>query len=373
MTVPLRVLAFTKYDRAAASARQRLLQYLPALAEAGIQVDYRPLLGDDYIGSLAGAGQASRAAIARSYARRLREVSRPGGVDVLWVYAELFPYLPAPFERLAFRSGKPVVYDFDDAFFHQYDHARRPAVRRLLAGKLDPLMTGAAVCTCGNPYLQEHALRRNPNSILLPTVVDTDRYRPASARNLARPITIGWIGSPSTWPYMRPLLPMLQELTRSAGVRVKVVGSGRAADNDLFEGMDVVPWSEEREVAEVQAMDIGIMPLPDEPWARGKSGYKLIQYMACGLPVVASPVGVNRDIVVEGGTGFFANTPGAWRLALSRLLADPKPRERMGAAGRERAISLYSLRAHASTFVQALRQAAATGGLDHRKGLAGGR
>ena len=351
----MRVAAFTKYGREAASARQRLLQYLPSLAAAGIEVDYSPLLGDDYVRALASAGSYSKLEVARSYARRMRQLLGGAQYDLLWIYAELFPYLPAAFERLAFRSGKPVVYDFDDAFFVNYEGSR------LLSGKLEPLIAGAAACCCGNDYLRDYAFRLNPNSIVLPTVVDTDAYVPAQ-RELDGPPTIGWIGSPSTWEYVRPMLPLLEELCDGERARLLVVGAGSAANADRFRGMELAQWSEPGEIASVQAMDIGIMPLPDEPWARGKSGYKLVQYMACGLPVVASPVGVNSTIVRDGETGFLASSVDEWRAALIRLIDDADLRASMGQRGRVRSVKAYSLRSQAPRLIDVMRSAAGVKG-----------
>lgn len=350
----MRVLAFTKYGAQAASTRQRLLQYLPALHAANIHVEWRPLLDDDYVRGLTRGAKPSRMAIARLYAQRMGQLAQAREVDALWIYAELFPYLPAPFERLAFAGRTPVVYDFDDAFFHQYDAAAHPLVRRLLAGKLEPLLRGAAVCACGNDYLRNYAARFCDRTVILPTVVDTDAYLPASGQRDG-PLSIGWIGTPSTWGYVRPLLPLLAQLAAERGVRIRVVGAGSAVEADRFDGLDIVDWREDTEIAEVQRMDIGIMPLPDEGWARGKSGYKLVQYMACGLPVVASPVGVNAQIVVEGETGFLARTPEAWRAALVALLDDAGLRRRMGESGRQRAQMSYSLRHCAPQMVQLLR------------------
>jgi glycosyltransferase involved in cell wall biosynthesis len=351
----MRVAAFTKYDREAASTRQRVLQYLPHLQRAGIDVEVHPLLDADYVRSLASGTAPSKAAIAEAYARRFAQLLRQKEADLIWVYAELFPWLPAMVERLAFRSGKPVIYDFDDAFFHPYDDHPNRAVRGLLSGKLVPLIEGATAVCAGNAYLGDYAARFNSSVAILPTVVDIDDYRPASG--LAdRPLTIGWIGSPSTWGFVRPLLPLLAEMCRTRGVLFSAVGAGSAAEVDRFDGLTFTPWSEAGEIAAVQAMDIGIMPLPDEPWARGKSGYKLVQYMACGLPVVASPVGVNSSIIDEGATGFLARDPAEWRTALGRLIDDEDLRRSMGAKGRARAVEAYSLQAHAPRLVEIMRK-----------------
>ena len=356
----MRVAAFAKYDREAASTRQRMLQYLPLLESAGIHVEVHPLLDDDYVRALASGKPASKAAIARAYGRRVAQLRRTADADLIWVYAELFPWLPAAFERLAFRSGKPILYDYDDAFFQPYDDHPNALVRGLLGGKLDPLIAGAAGVCAGNAYLRDHAARLNSNAIILPTVVDTDHYCPATNRP-DRPLTIGWIGSASTWAYVRPYLPLLAELCRTSNIRFSAVGAGAAAHSDRFDGLTFAPWSEANEIPAVQAMDIGIMPLPDEPWARGKSGYKLVQYMACGLPLVASPVGVNSSIVEDGVSGFLAADIAAWRTALDRLIADPALRAAMGWAGRARAVENYSLASQAPRLIEAMRGAVARG------------
>lgn len=355
----MRITAFTKYGRRAASTRQRLLQYLPSLNEAGIYVDCRTLLDDDYVESLATGKSYSKFRVGAAYLKRMRELIWGPVGDVIWIYAELFPFLPAWFERLALRRGRPIVYDFDDAFFHSYDDSPKAIIRRLLRGKLEPLLGGASACTPGNAYLQDYASRFCRNSIILPTVVDTSLYKPRRGDGPGEgPAVIGWIGSPSTWAYMRPLLPMLEEYCRAGKARLLVIGAGAGAERDRFPGLELREWSEEGEVRDVQAMDIGIMPVPEDRWARGKSGYKLIQYMACGIPVVASPVGVNRDIVRIGENGFLADDMHQWRTALLQLLDDAPLRERLGSSGRRMIEEQYSLTVHAPRLVEILREAA---------------
>lgn len=351
---PLRILALTRYGARAASTRQRFVQYVPALAEAGMDITLSPLLDDDYVAGLVTGERPSRLSIAGSYAKRLKCIAAARDYDLIWLHYEAFPYLPALFERLPLLAGRPVVYDADDAFFHAYDQSPSTLIRTLLGRKLEPLLRRVSAATCGNDYVAEHARRFCDRVLVVPTVVDTSVYQPATEPRPGPP-TIGWIGSPSTWAQVRPMLPLLAELHREHGVRFRAVGAGRAAETDRQDGLDLVDWSEEREVAEVQAMDIGIMPLTDSPFIRGKSGYKLIQYMACGLPTVASPIGVNAEIVEPGRTGFLATTDQEWRSAMVRLIKDCELRRALGAEGRRKAVRCYSLDSQAPRVVELFR------------------
>lgn len=350
----MRVLAFTKYGPRAASSRQRLWQFLPYLEREGVEVSVLPLLGDDYVARLAEGRRADPAAIALAYARRLGQLATRRGHDLVWLQYELFPYLPGVVERLAGWGGKPLVVDYDDAIFHMYDDHRSKLARAMLGGKLGTLLrSSASACVCGNAYIRSYAERFCDTCITIPTVVDTDHYLPAPHAGERGPVVVGWIGSPSTWPYVEPLLPRLMPLLERCGAVFRAVGAGPAAARHA--GVESLPWSEAGEVAAVQSMDIGIMPIPDTAWARGKCGYKLIQYMACGLPVVASPVGVNCEIVREGDNGFLAMHENEWLRALERLIGDPGLRRRMGESGRARAVADYSLASQQPRLLALLR------------------
>jgi len=341
----MRLIAYTRYGALGASSRVRLLHFVPALRDAGIKVTVRPLLSDDYLRhKYAGRGVAGEIAVA--YARRALALARTPNADVVWIEKELWPFAPAWLEHAAWR-GKPVVLDYDDAVFHNYDLHRLSAVRSLYGGKIDALMQRASLVTAGSGYLVERARSAGAARVeWLPTVVDTARYGVAHAQQRADggPLVIGWIGSPATIGYMRALAAPLAALARQRRIVLRLVG----AKLDL-PGVQVehVPWAEEREVEAIAALDVGLMPLPESPWERGKCGYKLVQYMACGLPVVASPVGANTQIVVPGETGFLAATDAEWLAALTRLADDTALRQRLGAAGRARAEAHYSLHAAA--------------------------
>lgn len=351
----MRVLALTKYDSLAATTRQRFFQYEPALAAQGITVEYAPLLSNDHLERLVRGQKASISSLLRAYFGRLVALMRARNFDVLWVHYELFPYFPGFLETLAKLWNQPIILDYDDAIFHRYDTSPNLLIRLLLAKKLVPLLRSSFVCCCGNAYLRDYAAQFCQHTIVLPTVVDTSIYRPIAKLPDAMPLTIGWIGSPTTWRNVQPLLPLLRKLTEDHSLRVHIVGAGVDAERDRFPGLELIEWSEAREVEEVQTMDIGIMPLLNLPFERGKSGYKLVQYMACGLPVVASPVGVNCTMVADGVNGFLASTEEEWRQALTRLILDPELRASMGDAGRASAEASYSLASQAPRLVELFR------------------
>jgi glycosyltransferase involved in cell wall biosynthesis len=279
----------------------------------------------------------------------------------VWIEKEALPWVPASVELGLFRmAGARIVVDYDDATFHAYDRHRNPLVRRVLGAKIDRVMKAADLVIVGNAYLGARAKAAGARRIAeLPTVVDLRNYPPAPRRQkgVGEPLTVGWIGSPLTSSYLDLLRPALAALTARIPLRLLLIGAAPTALAGL--PVERVAWSQDTEAAEIARCDVGVMPLPDMPWERGKCGYKLIQFMASALPVVASPVGANRDIIIPGETGFLAARGADWVSALSRLHHDPDLRRRMGEAGRRRAEQLYSLQITAPRLVDLLRRLAA--------------
>lgn len=339
----MKIALLTKYGDLAASTRQRFDQYGPYLEAEGFELLPRPLLDDAYLERLYAGAKRDRVHVAARYLDRLLWLLSRPDADLIWLHCELFPFLPGLVECLARWPGKPVVFDYDDAIFHNYDQHANGLVRHVLGRKLHSTINGADLVTCGNVYLADYARPLCPRTKIVPTVVDTEVYHPSSAPyKPGAPVRVGWIGTPSTWSaYMVSLIPTLMPILAEVSATLSVMGAGRSASPLL--GLDLQDWSEAGEVHFLQELDIGIMPLTNTPWARGKCGYKLIQYMACGLPVVASPVGVNAEIVEHGVNGFLASTEGEWHEALHILLHDPDLRRQMGAAGRRKIVKDFSL------------------------------
>jgi glycosyltransferase involved in cell wall biosynthesis len=335
------------------------MQYIPMLEKAGVEVEVAPFFDDAYLSRLY-VGSSTRASVAMAFVRRIKRLRSVAGTDVIWLEKEALPWLPWAIESPLLERGVPIVSDYDDAIFHRYDLHRRPIVRRILGTKIDKVMAASSLVIAGNSYLAERAEHAGaPQTIVIPTVVDMERYEPVAPKvPQARPI-VGWIGTPGTWvSYIEPMLPALLQTLEEHDAEMLAVGVHKYRDQPRLESAS---WSELTEVDLIRKMDIGIMPLDDTPWSRGKCGYKLIQYMACGLPVVASPVGVNRTIVQHGVNGFLASTPAEWNGALTTLLCNPELRARMGDAGRRRVRAEFALDVYATALADALKNAAQTG------------
>jgi glycosyltransferase involved in cell wall biosynthesis len=352
---PIRVQALPKYSRLGASSRLRIFQYLPYLAEAGFQLAAAPFFTDEYLHVLNQDRSPSWKLIGDAYRKRWKVVRTFSADSLIWLEYEFFPWLPAWLEPLSPRQTARLVVEYDDAVFHRYDRHRAFWVRWLLGRKIDRIMSRSRLVIAGNQYLADRALQAGASRVeVIPTAVDLDRYRLRNREPEAE-FRIGWIGSSSTAQYLELVKEPLQALLSKGRCRFMLIG-GRPLNWDL-PGLEFLQWSEEKETSYLATLDVGIMPLPDDLWARGKCGYKLIQYMAAGLPVVASPVGVNQ-ILVDGNNGFLARSAKEWIHALEALRDHPELRHSMGEAGRRKVELEYCTRVTAPRLVRLFQEIA---------------
>lgn len=349
----IKVLGLALYGPLAASTRYRLGQYVPGLASVGIDLDIYHLLGNDYLRGRFRGDPLHLAGLVRATLERLDNLWRQHKYDLVMLHCELFPLMPGGMERALIRL--PYIYDYDDAFYLKYRGGRFRVASPLLGRKFDTVMEDAAVVTAGNHVLAQYARQYNANTQHLPTVVDIGRYLPQPAKRGSSVFTVGWIGSPSTAPYLSELIAPLSAIGPEGPLRFIVIGARAPA----IANVDVVEveWNESTELDLINSFDVGVMPLPDEDWARGKCAFKLIQYMACAVPVIASPVGANVD-VVNKECGFLASTPGDWVDALRTLRGQPQRRAEMGQAGRERVMQHYSLHQYLPVLSSVIRNVA---------------
>jgi len=334
-TRPLRVAAFTAGARVPA-ARFRVRQYRAALADEGIALrEYWPRLG-----AYPPEQRALRPAwLAGALAERTAQVIAASSADVVMLQREFVSTLPT----LEGLTRRPRLVDIDDA------------IHLLRGGKAaHHLARLADLVIVGNRYLAEIWRRWTAAVVVLPTAVDTGHYLPAPPPE--RPL-LGWIGTAGNLRYLERIAPALEAVLHRFPDAEIAVCSDRPPDLGRLP-VRYVPWSEAVEAPFLASLAIGLMPLDDGEWERGKCGFKMLQYMAAGRPCVVSPVGINRDILAEGAIGLPASTTAEWVAALCELLADRDAAQRLGAAGRELAVSRYSVAALAPRLAGLIRRAA---------------
>lgn len=313
---------FWVHDASAPSFRHRLAAHIPALEASGLgcEVEEFPR---------------------RRYGTRVLARARRLGEFDLLVVAKF--KLEAGERWIVRRRARRIVYDFDDAiYFGKPDHpGADPDRSARRVRKFQATCAIADLVTAGNATLASAAARTARRVEVVPTGIDLSTYSPSASSGPATG-RVAWIGLPGNLPYLARVEEPLRRLAGALpGLRLVVV-SGRAPAS-FAAPVELVKWSPETEAAVLSGCDVGIMPLEDDDWTRGKGGFKLLQYMAAGLPTVASPVGVNREITVEGSTGYFASTPGQWESGIARLLGDDALRRRMGHAGRRRVEENYAM------------------------------
>jgi glycosyltransferase involved in cell wall biosynthesis len=355
------MLALSPVPEEGAGCRFRIAQYVPALEAAGVQATISPFFTREFFGLVYRNGHHARKAalFARRAIDRAHSLFLRHRYDILYIYREAFPVGPPLFEILFARTpGLAIVYDFDDAVFLQNtSEANRPIAALKWPSKVRTIVSRSDVVVAGNEYLAEYARRYSDAVRVIPTCVDTTKFVPRGDDRRASPApVIGWIGTPTTAPYLKALQSVLQEVARTHRFVLRVCGAGSPV---RIPGVTVddVPWTLDGEVALFNTCDIGVYPLTDDEWARGKCGFKAIQFMACGVPVVAAPVGVNRDIIRDGANGLLASSAGEWVEKIGRLLTDAALRSRLGAEGRRTVEDRYSLKVNAPKIVDAVLDA----------------
>jgi len=327
-----------------ASSRLRTLQYIPLLEKQGFEFTVQSLFDDTYLKNLYSHKERSKPVLGKLYFKRLLTLFTVKSYDIVWIEKEVFPYLPAFAEQVFALFDINYVVDYDDAIFHNYDLSSNKFVRFFLGNKIDKVMKNASYVFAGNRYLARRAKLAGSKRIqLVPTVVDHLRYK-KNKQSVEDVLTVGWIGSPSTQKYVVEILPELLIAHQRHPFRLLLVGATTDIHKEL-KGLDVDVrnWHEQTEAELISTMDVGIMPLKDGPWEKGKCGYKLIQYMACGVPVVASDVGVNCEIVENEKAGLLAKKKSDWSDALLKLLESTELRENCGKAGRSIVENKYSI------------------------------
>jgi len=340
----------------APSQRFRIEQWLPYLEAQGISVHLIPFTSDLQIQLLHKPGRQMTKAVtcAIAFARRLLHVAAVSRYDAVLIHRAACLAGPAVLERAITLLRRPVIFDFDDAIYLlNTTEANRRFGWLKFPGKTATLCRISAHVVVGSSYLANYARQYNPRVTVIPSSVDTERYRPVNKSKSNGRVVVGWTGSSTSQSYLEMFAPILRELVARCDVEIRV----HSDREPILPGVPFVwrRWSAETEVEEISHFDIGIMPISDDQWARGKCAMKALLYMAMAIPAVCSAVGANCEVIQHGENGLLAKTPEEWLTYLEALINDPALRKRLGSAGRRTIEERYSMYRCADLFARVVR------------------
>ncbi|MBC5775455.1 glycosyltransferase family 4 protein [Pontibacter sp. KCTC 32443] len=338
----------------AASQRYRVEQWLPVLQEQRINYKVAPFWDAGTWDILYRQGHTLKkiTGLAKGMFRRLLLLTKLPAYDYIFTHREATPVGPPWFEWLAAKAfRKKIIFDFDDAIWlPNTTDDNSAAAKYKWHHKTKLLISWSYKVSCGNDYLKDYALKYNAAAVYLPTVLDTvTKYNKLKDQQTER-VTIGWIGSHSTLPYLKLIEPVLQELEQKYTFEFIVIADRKPDLNLKF--LRFIPWNNESEIEDLLQLHIGVMPLPDTEWAKGKCAFKALQYMALGIPVVASAVGANTTAIPDSITGYTCSTEQEWYEKLEQLLQNAVVRAKLGKAGRKWMQQQYSVQAHTNNFLE---------------------
>lgn len=338
-----KLLIFPKYNAMGPSSRYRIYNYLQLYEKAGVDFEVYPLLEDWYLKNL--WSKKSKAAIyykiIKAYLKRLFRILAVKKNSIVYIGAELFPYLPFGIERYLKLRNIPYIVEFDDAIFHHYDRTSNFLVKKLLGRKTEKVIKNASAVIGGCQYLCDYARQWNSNVIEIPTSIDKRKY--LINREDSHPPVIGWIGSPATARYLDLIVNPLLKLSKEFSFSVHLIGCD-ASITQKFKSIPhkIIQWTDATEVQELSKFSIGIMPLEDTPFARGKCAFKLVQYMAMGIPTVSTPLQSNINIS-KGNNNLFASNEEEWYESIKEILSNSVYYNEVGIKNREIAYKHYTI------------------------------
>ncbi|MFH1508136.1 MAG: glycosyltransferase family 4 protein [Candidatus Omnitrophota bacterium] len=352
----MKILFWVPYPKEGASNRYRVDQFLPYLTKRGIEYTVHPFWSPEAFRILYVKGHYLKKTfyLVRGVFFRIGDIFLIYRYDLVFVHREAFPIGPAFLETILYLLRKPFVFDFDDAVFLPVSSRSNYFIQRFKNNAKIPGIIGMSrAVLAGNDYLAGFARKYNPNVYVIPTVIDTDKCV-VKKKGSVSSIVVGWTGSDTTLDFLKPMEPVFRVLSNQFdGLRFKIIGGD--PDFNALPNVISIPWSLSDELNQISSFDIGIMPIPDDPWTRGKCGFKAILYMSMEIPCVCSAVGVNKSIIKDGVNGFLASTEKEWIDKLSLLIEDAKLREKIGQAGRKTVEEGYSLKAYSGKFVDILK------------------
>ena len=337
--------------------RFRHEQYLDYLESEGFEISYSPMLNERQDKIFYGSGKTLlKVGVGISaLLKRIKDVFRANRFDYIFIYRDAF-FFGTFFEWLFKKSKAKLIFDFDDSIWLQDKNPNQSFFQKLK----NPEKTGKIISFCeltiaGNDYLANYARNHTNNITIIPTTIELNEYVRVDSEKSHPGVCIGWSGSFSTIKHFESALEPLRKIKDKYSDRVyfKVIGDGNYKNEEL--NIQGLSWKSETEVHDLCEIDIGIMPLPDDDWSKGKCGLKGLQYMALEIPTIMSPVGVNSDIIQDGENGFLAGPSEEWVEKLSLLIENADIRKKVGAAGKKTVENDFSVEANKEKWLKAFQ------------------
>ena len=344
----MKILFLPKYNELGPSSRYRIYQYLDSYEKAGIKVEVSPLFGFYFFTD----NKISKIGYTLYYfLRRALKIIQVYKYDLVYIEYELFPYFPAIFEKLFGLLNVKYIVDYDDAIFHNYNASSNFFIKVLLSNKIDTVVRNASYVISGSPYLTHYICRINANCVEIPTSVSKVKYvqKPKSETNAV--FTIGWIGSRSTSVNVLKLIPVFVELRKKMEFQLNLIGFDQNESSKLSHlNVNFIKWDAKTELEEINKFDVGIMPLENTPFNRGKCGFKLVQYMGCSLPTIATPLEANVKIN-RNKKNLYAITTEDWVSAFEKVFHNQDYFKQVGLDNYNDFTNYYTLENNSETYI----------------------
>lgn len=338
--------------------RFRFEQYLDFLETNGYNCVLSPLLNEKDDKIFYGKGKIIQKVwiVLKGAFKRYADLRRAKDFDIIFIFREAFFTGSYYFEKKISKKGKKVIFDFDDAIWiDNVSNSNKSFAFLKDASKTSNIINLSDLVFAGNEYLKSYASQFNVNIVVIPTTIDTNEYRPVKVATQNK-VVIGWSGSITTIQHFEYAVAVLKKIKNKYvdKIEIKVIGDANYVNAELeIKGLG---WNKTTEISDLCSFDIGIMPLPNDEWAKGKCGLKGLQYMALEVPTIMSPVGVNTEIIENGINGFLATTENDWIERLSDLIESKELREKIGKSGRQTVVEKYSVEANKQKYLDAFNQ-----------------
>lgn len=354
----MKVLFFTQTTQNGASARYRVYQFLDYLKNGGIDCSVSPAVSDELLKAYlkSSSVHVKFHFYASQILKRVGELVKTRNFDIIFFQRDTIVYIYPVLEKIIALLNKNIIFDFDDPIYLSPLNKKVGLLFDFLwdRKKIERIIKLSKYVIVGNNFLKNYAANFTKNVTVIPTSVNLSQYKSLPKLTDANgKVTIGWTGSQGTFNYLKKFFPIFIELAKKYKIELKVIG----AYGPEISGLKITykDWNLNSEINEISSFDIGVMPLTNDEWSRGKSATKLLQYMAAGVPAVASPIGVNSEIIQDGTNGFLADSFDEWMQKISYLINDRVLANRLSLEAKKTVAAHYSTEVNAPKLIKVIK------------------